>query len=159
MTQGRTPIFLKIAALTMASLALCLAVALGIGIWQSRKLNNQRQERLTREGYRIVQGETLVFTNRLTLPTWFQAMNVSVLDGSEAGIAMYCATGLIRGVVKGPVLFVGQHLTVAADAVIEKDLETTCQRLDLQGRVKGLVLGTTYLMNSNAPAAPVATPR
>jgi hypothetical protein len=153
MQSNRVPWWLKAVTFLMIGLCAVAAFALFGGIYTTRKMHRERMERLEREGYARVKGDQLVVSNRTTAKTWYEAGSVRIMDGADASVAMYCATGELRGTVKGDVLFVGRTLFVEPGTVIEGHLETTCWLLQNMGTVRDGLRGTKYYFLTNrAPA-------
>ena len=149
MQSKRVPWWLKAATILMFLLCIAAAVVLVGGILQTRKVQAARMDRLRAEGYTIVTGDQMVVSAPVAAKTWYQAGSVRLTNGADTSVALYCATGEIRGTVKGDVLFVGRTLFVEPGAVIEGHLETTCWLLQNMGEVRGGLLGTRYYMLTN----------
>ena len=153
--KNSVPWWLKTVVFVMLGLGVCAAVVLVMSILERRAHLRQIEDRLTRAGYEKIENLTdLVITNPPTKPTWYIAKSVTLLNGSLAPIAMYCATSTISGTVCGDVLFVGIPLThpaliIQPGAILQSNLETTCWMLKNFGELRGQRLGTCYFYVTN----------
>lgn len=155
------PVWLKFAVYLMFTLCIGMGAFLVLGILERRRHFTGIERRLAAAGYETVESQTdLTVTNPPQRPTRYNAPCVKLLNGADASVAMFCATGEITGTVRGDLLFVGiplSHptLVIHPGAVLASNVETTCWMVKNFGEIRGQLLGTRnfYLTNQNATAA------
>lgn len=159
--RSHVPWWLKAAVYLMFGLCLAMGAVLVLGVVRGRKQYTALMERLEKAGYEKVTGSAVVVSNRPTKPTWYQPgipesnaapASVELLNGSDASVAIFAATGLVRGVVNGDLLFVGRTLILESDCVVTGNIETTCWMLQQFGRFEGQLLGTRNYHTTNRAA-------
>ncbi len=149
------PWWLKAVVFVMFGLCIVMGVVLYTGVSKLRASHRELTARLEREGFEKIETTTdLVVTNPPSRPTWYIARTVKLLNGADASVAMYCATGEISGVVRGDVVFLGLPLThptliINPGAQIASNVETTCWMLKNFGEVRGEFRGTKYFYVTN----------
>jgi hypothetical protein len=156
------PFYLKLAVYIMFALALGMGIFLTVGIVKARRFNLERNARLEAAGYEKIETQIdVIVTNPPTKPTWYIGKSITLLNGSDASIAMTCATGEIRGTVKGDVTFIGIPLShpvliIQTNAEITGNLETTCWMVKNFGTLRGQLIGTRnfYVTNMTPMTAP-----
>lgn len=160
MQKSRSPVpwWLKAGVFTMFGLCLIMGAILVVGLMKGREHFRGINDRLTRAGYEKIAITSIVVTNPPARPTWYlpaegdpdaAPVSVEILNGSGASLAIFAATGIVHGVVRGDVLFVGRTLILEGDAIIESNLETTCWMVQNFGQVRGEMRGTRNYFTTN----------
>ena len=158
--QSTVPLWLKGAVYFMFACCIGMGSFLVIGIMKSRSFQKARMEKLDRAGYeKIETAAELIVSNAPAKPTWYVASGVKLLHGSEASLALYCATGEISGTVHGDLLFVGRTLIIQPSAVLAGNLETTCWMVKNFGELRGELRGTKNFYVTNQTPLTTGTVR
>jgi hypothetical protein len=139
-----------IGCLVMVVLLTLLAIG---GLWFARHQYNAFITRMEREGYRKVEGQIIVVTNRITEPTIFIGQMVAIQKGSERGLAVVSQNAELDGEIVGNVHFVGQTLTVRPGAMLRRDLDVIAQTIRIEGEVRGKVTGMYQFLEQSAERA------
>lgn len=159
------PLWLKLGVYVMFTLALGMGIFLVTGILKARRFNLERNARLTQAGYEKIETVLdLVITNPPARPTWYVGKSVTLLNGADASVAMTCATGEIRGTVRGDVTFIGIPLShptliIQTNAEITGNLETTCWMVKNFGILRGQLIGTRNYYVTNLTPMTAGRPR
>ena len=162
-TNANTPVpwWLKAAVFAMFGLCVVMGVVLIGGLIQGRRQNKALVQRLETSGYEKLIGMHQTISNRLTRPTWLLPdatstdmvpASVQILAGSDASVAIFAATGLVRGVVNGDLLFVGRVLILEDDCVVKGRVETKCWMVQQFGKIEGELAGTRNYHTTNRAA-------
>ena len=83
------PVWLKLAVYTMFAMSVGLGIYLYRGIKERRQYLRNLDERLAKRGFEKIENLTdLVITNPPKNPTWYVAKSVTLVNGSDAPVAM-----------------------------------------------------------------------